>query len=109
MLKENEIKIKEYIDKKINETKQEMIQKYEKILEEKIKEKDNEIKILKDEINKLKTEQDKIMKLLNDKQNQKNKETDKYLKLIIDERKAQEEKKEFIKANDNINLFNESR
>ena len=47
------------------------------------------------------------MKLLNDKQNQKNKETDKYLKLIIDERKAQEEKKEIIKANDNINLFND--
>ena len=107
LLKENEIKIKEYIDKKINETKQEMIRKYELILEEKIKEKDNEMKILKDEINKLKTEQEKIMKQLNDKQNQKNKETDKYLKLIIDERKAQEEKKEIIKANDNINLFND--
>ena len=106
LLKENEIKVKEYIDKKINETKQEIIQKYEKILEEKIKEKDNEIKILKDEINKLKTEQEKIMKQLNDKQNQKNKETDKYLKLIIDERKTKE-KKEFIKANDNINLFND--
>ena len=104
LLKENEIK--EYIDKKINETKQEIVQKYEKILEEKFKEKENEIKILKDEINKLKTEQDKIMKLLNDKQNQKNKETDKYLKLIIDERKTKE-KKEFIKANDNINLFND--
>ena len=39
LLKENEIKMKEYIDQKINETKQEMSQKYEKILEEKIKEK----------------------------------------------------------------------
>jgi hypothetical protein len=103
LLKENEIK--EYIDKKINETKKEMIQNYELILEEKIKEKDNEIKILKDEINKLKTEQEKIVKQLNDKQNQKNKETDKYLNFIIDKRKEQEEKKEFIKANDNINLF----
>ena len=62
LLKENEIK--EYIDKKIIETKQEMIQKYEKILEEKIKEKDNEIKILKEEINKLKKKKKKIMKQL---------------------------------------------
>ena len=53
----------------------------------------------------MKIEQEKIVKQLNDKQNQKNKETDKYLNFIIDERKEQEEKKEFIKANDNINLF----
>ena len=107
ILKENEIKIKEYINKKINETKQEMSQKYEKILKEKIKEKDNEIKILKEEINKLKTKKEKIMKQLNDNnQSQKKAETEKYLKLIIDERKTKE-KKEFIKANDNINLFND--
>ena len=107
LLKENNIKMKEYIDKKINETKQEMSQKYEKILEEKIKEKNNEIKTLKEEINKLKEEQEKIANRLNDKQNQKNSENEKYLKLMINERKAQEEMKKFIKANDNINLFND--
>ena len=83
LLKENEIKLKEYIDKKINETKQEMVMKYEKILNEKIKEKDNEIKILKEEINKLKTELEKIINQLNDKQSQKKEEREKdenYLK-----------------------------
>ena len=67
LFKENEIKMKEYIDQKINETKQEMSQKYEKILEEKIKEKNNEIKVLKEEINKLKAEQERIVNILNDK------------------------------------------
>ena len=84
--KENEIKIKEYINQKINESKQEIIQKYEKIIEDKIKEKDNEIKGLKEEIKILNNGQEKIIKELQNKLNPKLLEIEKGLKPILDER-----------------------
>ena len=82
LVKENEVKIKEYIEQKINESKQEIIQRCEKFFEDKIKEKDNEIEQLKDTINKLKEEL-----------NQKISEIEKNLKPILEERKEKEKQK----------------
>ena len=99
LVKENEVKIKGYIEQKINESKQEIIQKCEKFFEDKIKEKDNEIEQLKDTINKLKEEL-----------NQKISEIEKNLKPILDERKEKEKQKKesekYNELNDNVNLIN---
>ena len=99
LVKENEVKIKGYIEQKINESKQEIIQKCEKFFEDKIKEKDNEIKQLKDTINKLKEEL-----------NQKISEIEKNLKPILEERKEKEKQKKesekYNELNDNVNLIN---
>ena len=99
LVKENEVKIKGYIEQKINESKQEIIQKCEKFFEDKIREKDNEIKQLKDTINKLKEEL-----------NQRISEIEKNLKPILEERKEKEKQKKesekYNELNDNVNLIN---
>ena len=91
LIKDNNKELKEYINIKIEENN--------KIYEEKIKEKDNEIKELKDIINQLKKEQEQKLNELNNKYL----EYEKVLKPLLEKYQTQ---KEFNENNDNVNLIN---
>ena len=97
----NDKQLKEYIDKKIEEAKKE----FKKILEEKIKEKDNEIK---EEINQLKEEQEKLLNQIQHKD-----QINPKIKIPLVEKDKKEIKKNQVinfnkfEDNDNVNLIND--
>ena len=122
---EMENKMKEYIDKKNNELKNEIIKDNEKILEEKINIEDNNHKDIKEIISGLKKEYEDKIKEFQNKQNEIISEMDKNLNLLLAEYKVkkeveeqkekeiereEEEKKELERKNelnDNVNLIND--
>ena len=103
----NEIKMKEYIDKKDNEIKNEIIVEKINIIDNKYK----------DLINEIKKEYEDKMKEFKNKQNEIISEMNKNLNLLLQEykKKKEEEKEEEIKKeierknelNDNVNLIND--
>ena len=117
--------MKEYIDKKNNELKNEIIKDNEKILEEKINIGDNNHKDIKEIISGLKEEYEDKIKEFQNKQNEIISEMDKNLNLLLAEYKVkkeveeqkekeiereEEEKKEIERnneLNDIVNLIND--
>ena len=91
---EDNNKIKEYVDSKI--------EKYKNIMAEK----DNEIKKLKESINIFKKEQEEKIKQIQNKSELKFTEFERYLKPFFDKQK-EKELKEFNRLNDNVNLLND--
>ena len=103
LIKESNKQLKEYIDKIIEETKQ----KYDEIFGEKIREKDNEIKDLKETINILKQDQEKKLNEMKNVYERKISEMENILNPIIEKEKERKEIIEFNKLNDNVNLIND--
>ena len=90
-------------DELIKETKQE----YQKILNDKIIEKDKEIKDLKKEINQLKQEQEKKLNEIKKIFERKNFTNENILNPIIVKEKEKKEIIKYDKVNDNVNLIND--
>ena len=90
-------------DKQIEET----VKEYQKILNDKIIEKDKEIKDLKKEINQLKQEQEKKLNEIKKIFERKNFTNENILNPIIVKEKEKKEIIKYDKVNDNVNLIND--
>ena len=97
---DNGNKMKEYIDL----IKKEIIEENKKLFEEIISQKNNEIKQLKEIINKLRTEFEDKINEIKIKNELKIREMEKKLNILLGEEEKKEEDSGYL--NDNVNLFN---